>query len=36
VNNGYKISVRNRETKKYLKDECTTGWLYRNMDGYVV
>ena len=30
VNTGYKISVRKWETKKNLKDECITGWLYRN------
>jgi len=36
MNTGYKISVRKRETNKHLKDECITGWLYRNKSGYVV
>jgi hypothetical protein len=28
--------VRKRESKKHMKDECITGWLYRNKGGYVV
>jgi hypothetical protein len=36
VKNRYRISVRKKEAKRHLTDECVTGRLYRNEGGYVV